>query len=542
MNDAGAADRLRAHYDRIRRIEREPLPPSIPALLEEVASAVPERVGLHFIADGARFTWGELLERVNRLANGLVALGVGPGSHVAVMAANVPAWPITWLALARIGAVCVPINARYTGRELRFAIDDAEVGHLVVAAEHLPTARGMPGGLSGLTVIVVGEGAGDGYAWESVLAGGDARFAPEREPTLDDLMNIQYTSGTTGMPKGCLLTQRYWLTCAKSHAAVDGLELGNILANNPFFYMTPQWLTLMAAFVRGTLFVATHRSGSKSMAWLREHRIEFCLFNRIIYDQPPSPLDRRHDLKKVCIYGFPKALHADLERRFGLRAREAFGMTEIGAGLFMPLEAGDMTGSGSAGLPGPFRECRIADPEGREVPAGQTGELLFRGPGMLQGYYRRPDANRAGFHGEWFRTGDLARRDAEGFIYIVGRIKDMVRRAGESVAAREVEEVLTQMPGIAEAAVVPVPDPVRGEEVKAYLRLEEGYAASDVPVEAVLDHCSRNLAVFKVPRYLEFRETDFPRTPSGKIRKAELVAEKPDLRTGSWDRVDGRMR
>lgn len=541
MSEVGAAHRLRDHHERVRRIEQEPLPLSIPALLEAAAAEVPDRPALHFISDGTSISYRTLVQKVNRLANGLTAIGVGPGSHVALLMANIPAWPITWLALARIGAVCVPINIRYTGRELRFAIDDAEVSHLVVADDHVPTVRTMPGGIGGLTTIVVGAATEGFLCWDDVLQTGSERFVPAREPSLDDLMNIQYTSGTTGLPKGCLLTQRYWLTCAKSHAAVDGLPLKNILANNPFFYMTPQWLTLMACFLRGTLYVASHRSGSKTMEWIRTHGIEFCLLNKIVFDQPEAALDRSHRLEKVCIYGFPKRLHADLEHRFGLRAREAFGMTEIGAGLFMPLEADFMTGSGSAGLPGPFRECRVADPEGREVAHGETGELLFRGPGLLLGYYRRPDANQDGFHGEWFRTGDLARQDADGFIYIVGRIKDMVRRAGESVAAREVEEVLAAIPGVAEAAVVPVPDPQRGEEVKAYLRLQEGLGADDVPVEAVLDHCGRNLAVFKIPRYLEYRTAEFPRTPSGKIRKAELAAEKPDLRVGSWDRVEGKQ-
>jgi acyl-CoA synthetase (AMP-forming)/AMP-acid ligase II len=200
-----------------------------------------------------------------------------------------------------------------------------------------------------------------------------------------------------------------------------------------------------------------------------------------------------------------------------------------------------MTGSGSAGLAAPFRECRVADMDGVTLPPDQVGELLFRGPGLLKGYYRRPDANASGFHGDWFRTSDLGRQDKDGFIYVVGRIKDMVRRAGESVAAREVEEVLTALPQIEEAAVVPVPDALRGEEVKAYIRLKEHVKPADLPFSVVLDHCDRNLAVFKVPRYLEYRERDFPRTPSGKIRKSELIAEKPDLRVGSWDRVEGHV-
>ena len=530
---------LQAYFNRAHQIESEPLPGNIGTLLATAAAEVPDKVALHFIANDQTFTYRALNEKVNKAANGLVALGIGYKTHVALMMPNTPEWPVTWLALARLGAVCIPINIRYTTRELQFAIDDAEVTHLVVDQQHLS----IVGELNGIpleSVLVTGKTKAGQLSWDDVVANGDTNFAPPHVPALDDLMNIQYTSGTTGLPKGCLLTQRYWLTCAKVHAGADGLEHQNILSSNPYFYMTPQWLTLMALFRRGTLFVATHRSGAKTMEWIRKYRIHFCLLSKIVFDQPPSPQDTENEITKIAVYGFPKHEHAELERRFNFVAREAFGMTEIGSGLFVPPEATHMTGSGSAGLAAPFRECRIADMDGRTLPTGEAGELLFRGPGMLQGYLRSPDANATGFHDDWFRTGDLARQDENGFIYIVGRIKDMVRRAGESVSAREVEQVLAELPQIEEAAVVPVPDPLRGEEVKAYIRLKEGVTPEDLPLSTILDHCSRNLAVFKVPRYLEYRTADFPRTPSGKIRKTELIAEKADLRAGSWDRVEGR--
>lgn len=239
------------------------------------------------------------------------------------------------------------------------------------------------------------------------------------------------------------------------------------------------------------------------------------------------------------MYGVRKEFHADIERRFDFVAREAFGMTEIGSGLFMPIEATDMVGSGSCGIPAPFRECRIADMDGNTLPQGEVGELLVRGPGILLGYYRKPEATAAAFHGDWFRTGDLFRQDERGYYYIVGRVKDMIRRAGENIAAREVEAVLCQLPEIAEAAAVPVPDDTRGEEVKAYIVLRPGLTPRDVPPERVIEHCSAGLASFKVPRYLEYRAS-LPKTPSEKIAKHVLKSESPDLRRGSWDRLESR--
>lgn len=155
----------------------------------------------------------------------------------------------------------------------------------------------------------------------------------------------------------------------------------------------------------------------------------------------------------------------------------------------------------------------------------------------MLGYYRKPEANAASYFGEWFRTGDLFRQDERGWFYIVGRLKDMVRRAGENIAAREVEAVLKNLPEVMDAAVVPVPDDTRGQEVKAYIVLQPDRRAGDLPIDAIFSHCERNLASFKVPRYLEFIDA-LPRTPSEKIAKGELIKSKEDLRVGAYDRVD----
>ena len=216
-------------------------------------------------------------------------------------------------------------------------------------------------------------------------------------------------------------------------------------------------------------------------------------------------------------------------------------MTELGSATFMPLEVEDMTGSGSCGMAGPFRECRVVDPHGNEVACGEIGELVVRGSGILRGYFGKPEATRDAFHGDWFRTGDLFRQDERGYFFIVGRVKEMIRRSSENIPAREVEAVLKDMPEIVEAAVVPVPDELRKEEVKAYVILQPGLTRTEVLPEAILTHARKYLAPFKVPRYLEYR-SEFPRTPSNKIRKPVLQQEKPDLRTDSWDGVDGVWR
>ncbi len=525
-----------------RRIESEPLPRNLGSLLDEASDAVPDRPVLHFIDSGETFTYRSLRAAVNRLANGLLSIGVRKGTHVGVMLPNIPEWPITWLAIARIGAVTVPVNTRYTGRELHYALDDGAADYLVIHESYLPVLAAVPQPLPRIEgrVIVAGSEAAGHRRWRDLVDPSGTELSLGDEPGPEDLLNIQYTSGTTGFPKGCLLTQRYWLQCAKTHADQDGRAYSRMLAPTPFFYMTPQWLTLMAFLTRGTLYVAARQSSSRFVEWLNRYRIDFCLFPAAAYKQPPSPIDRDNAIVRVSTYGFPKGAQADLEQRFDFVAREAFGMTEIGAGLFVPIVAADMTGSGSCGIAVPWRECRIADPEGNTLPTGEMGELLFRGPGMLKGYYRKPEATAAAFHGEWFRSGDLARMDARGYVTIVGRAKDMIRRAGENIAANEVEAVLGSLDGIAEAAAVPVPDELRGEEVKVYVVLQQGFTRETLPPELILRHCSANLASFKLPRFIEYRDAPLPRTASEKIAKPALVAEKDDLRKGSWDRVAGR--
>jgi crotonobetaine/carnitine-CoA ligase len=529
--------------ERRAQIENEPLPASVTALLDEAATAAPERIALDFFEDNEEISYASLRSRVNRLANGMARRGMRRGSHVGVMLPNISALPIAWLALARIGAVMVPMNIAYTPRELDYVVNDGDVDWLVIDKEYLETLAGMaqrPERLTDQRIIVVGGAAPGHLAWGDLVTGESDEVAANPAAALDDLLNIQYTSGTTGFPKGCMLSHRYWLTIAKVNARRDGRRFERLLAATPFFYMDPQWIMLMAFYQRATLFVARRQSASRFMEWVREYRINFCLFPQIVFKQPPSPLDRDNEIVRVNVYGLHKEIHAALEERFDLIAREAFGMTEIGSGLFVPIEATDMVGSGSCGTPSPFREVRIADPDGNTVPPGEIGELVVRGPGILQGYYNKPEATKAAFFGDWFRTGDLFRQDERGYFFIVGRVKDMIRRAGENISAREVESVLCALPEIAEAAAVPVQDATRGEEVKACIVLQPGLTREAVSPERILSHCAEGLARFKVPRYIEYVD-DLPKTASGKIAK-HLLKDAADPLAGCFDRVEGRWR
>lgn len=533
-----------AYEERRQRIEAEPLPENIGALIDAAAAEAGDALLWNFFESGETITYSGMRRTVNGLATKLVTLGISKATHVGVMLPNTAALPLTWLAIGRIGAVMAPVNVSYRERELAHVVNSADVTWLVAHKDCLPvidTAR-EAGQISipRSHVIVVGGGAEAGMpAWEELASEPRDTFEAPAEVGHDDLLNIQFTSGTSGFPKGCMLTQRYWISAGKVNAFRDGRSYRRILASTPFFYMDPQWLLLMTLYHRGTLYVAARQSTSRFMEWVRRYRIEFCLLPWVLHSQPDNPEDTDNEVIRSNIYGAPRDLHAKLEARYDLNAREAFGMTELGPTMFMPIEKSDMVGSGSCGVPCPFRECKIVDEQGRELPAGEIGELLVRGPGIMRGYYNNPQATAEVFSDGWFRTGDLFRKDDTGNFYIVGRKKDMIRRSAENIAAREVESVLNAVPMVAEVAVIGVPDPLRGEEVKAYVKLKDGFDRSDATVAAIIEGARKELAPFKVPRFYAFVD-DFPRTASLKIAKPQLSGGVADLRAGSFDRVENR--
>ena len=539
-----ADEYLAAWETQCREIEATELPANFSELLTRAATLYGDRKALHFIDNDQQLTYSELRAQVMRLAGSFEAEGIKKGTRVGVFLPNRIEYPITWLALACVGAVMVPTNTGNTGSELDYVYNDAGISYLIADKALLPAFEAMqkrPAALRDGNVVVVGDGSVGPYtAFEALMTEGDPNFVPTEQTFGNDLLNIQYTSGTTGFPKGCMQHQRYWIVLGSS-LSLMAPEVRSILTDHPYFYMDPQWQLVWCLYGGVTDYVAARMSSSRFWDRVRDHDIEWAWFPTPILKIPPAKADTEHPLKGFHAGAISEEATRVAEDRFGVPVRGAYGMTEIGAGTLVPREIRDDEILDTVGLRAPFREIRIVDGSGNEVSDGEAGELVVRGDGVFLGYFNKPEANKSSFYGDWFRTGDMFIRTENGYYKIVGRFKDMIRRSSENISAMEIEHVVSEIDDVEAVAAVPVPDDYRGEEVKIYVKLKPGLDKSACTPVMIIEHCRLRLAPFKVPRYVAYAES-FPYTPSVKIAKHKLIADVADLRLDSYDRDDDVWR
>jgi acyl-CoA synthetase (AMP-forming)/AMP-acid ligase II len=530
------ADVVRDWQRTLSEIEAKSLPASLPALVDRSAQLYGNRVAWSFFERGEHVTFTDAQQLSLRAAAALRKWGIHRGVNVAVMVENSPAFLIAWIALARLGAAIVPINTRYTSRELEHVLRLSQAKLLVVDIALLSVAEELQDRVDVIRegrVITVG-GPPSTSDWATALASTESMEIDDTAANLDDVVNIQFTSGTTGFPKGCILTQRYWVQAAVSWGEYLGNSVRNAILNQRLFYIDGQFLALACLYMGTTYHICSKPSAAKFGRWLREFQIDYCWYAEPLFKTPPEEGDMVGALRLIHIFGFAPANHAALERRYGAIARESYGMSECAPILIMPLDAEVMVGSGSCGLNAPLTELKIVGEDGKQVVQGDIGELLIKSPSMLRGYYGDGIATAQTIEDGWLKTGDLFRQDEEGFFYIVGRKKDMVRRNSENISCREVEEVIRQIPGVLEAAMVPVKDSMVGEEPKVYIQLQDGFSAANVTPKVIIDFCLKQLAPFKTPRYIEY-VNEFPLTESARVSKKAMIANVKDLRVGSFD-------
>ncbi|MVT55968.1 AMP-binding protein [Bradyrhizobium yuanmingense] len=500
-------------------------------------------IAIDIFERGERATYSEMDRRSDQCARALRCFGVRKGDHVAAMLPNRIEFPILWFACAKLGAVLVAINMRYTSNELEYVLSDAQAKFAIVDESVWPVLSAMdpwPHSLVKERVIVVGQPSNRAATTlDELLKGVD-----ESEATVDvrpdDLLNIQYTSGTTGVPKGCMLTHDYWGVQSYVYAHEDRQPYKTYLCWWPLFYVDGLVTLLRSYRQGGTLYVAQQLDLRHFVSWLKMYRIEWCALPKLILEA--ADLGSTY-LKEVWQSG---AWTAETIRRcrehFGVRVQSPYGMTEIGCGTtLITHERDELAGWGSVGIRAPFRALQLINEDGSPTPVGETGELWVRGRGIFNGYWNKPHANALSFEGEWFKTGDLFRCDALGFHWVVGRKADTIRRSGDNIPAREVEAVIRELPEVAEVAAVPVRDEGRGEEIKICVQLKEGVTPGDLPVERILEHALSRLAMFKVPRYIAFTPALPRTTSSNKVVKHELMNVADPL-AGSYDCQEKRWR
>ncbi len=522
------------------RVEAEPLPRSVYQHFENTASAYPDKEAWHFIDTETSRTWSQVLELVDRAAAALHLLGAREGDHVAIMATNIEEFPTLWLALARIGAAMVPVNARYSPIEVDYALTTSDAKFFLIEDELCSVLEKLVHkAIPNERLIIIGGKGPSGYTrWRSLVGAATGVISPVATPDPERVLNLQYTSGTTGFAKACMLPHSYWLICALTHHQIAATDLARMYANTSFYYMINQRMLVQAMFSGDCLVFPKTPTTSCFINHLVDYNLDYCTPLLGLMKQSERDKDRAHHVR-ISMSGLGDMSRGEqgaFHRRFHFPVQNIYGMTEYGVATYVPAhQIIELEDTGTIGFPAPFREVRIFDENGIPVASGEHGEICVRGTGMLKGYYGNKQATRDAFRGKYFRTGDIGWQDERGLFFLVGRSKDMVRRASENVPCVEVETALRLMPEIVEAAVIPVPDPVTEEEVKAYVQLKPGLTPENVPPEVIFAHCETRLAPFKMPRYLEYRLA-FELTETFRVQKKKLKSESDDLISGSFDR------
>ncbi len=529
---------------------------TIGEVFRRAAERYPAQDAMVFLEQGYRASYAELDQQVELAARGLLALGLQKGDHLALWCTNWPQWVLLQFASARVGVVLVTVNPGYRAAEFQYALHQSDARALALI-ERFKTSdyfqalheicpdvsRSAPGQLDSeqfpnlrWIISLAGSTPPGMIHWSQLLARGQTvspAALAEREAQLgpNDTINIQYTSGTTGFPKGAMLTHRNLLLNAYYVGQFQRLTASDrICIPVPLYHCFGCVLGSLCAVVHGATMVFPHESfqARETLAAIHQERCT------AIYGVPTmfiSQLEHEefahYDLKSLrtgIMAGSPcpiELMKRVTERMGADQITIAYGQTEASPVITQTCYDDPIRlRVGTVGRAIPGLEVKIVDPEsGRELPDGQPGELCVRGHVVMRGYYKLPEQTAQAIDPDgWLHTGDLSLREPNGYYRITGRLKDMIIRGGENISPREIEECLYRHPKLEEVQVVGVPDRKFGEEILAWIKLRAGQSATE---EEIRQYCRASLAHFKVPRYIKFVDV-FPLTVSGKIQKFKI--------------------
>ena len=484
------------------------------------------------VQGGKTWSWGDFDRAVLRAARMFTARGLKKGDRVAIMARNSDAHVLLLFALARIGAIMVPVNTEFGVTEAAYVLTHAGVSAILCSSDTLGVARAAAERIEPPPWFALIDGAREGVDDFFALLDSAPDIALPASASADDTCLIVYTSGTTGFPKGAMHSQRNFVTGGEAFVARVHLQPEDrLLTVLPLFHINALFYSLAGTLAAGACIVVVPRF-SASTFWQTAVDTRATVVNiieaigTILIARPRSEFRPGHGIRKL--YGARQNMVDTFRSEFHIpHLIGGYGMTEIPGVTCNPIDGPQKPGSmGPIGRhPDPARpwaQCRVVDDDGNGVGVDEVGELLVKTPIIMQGYYRDPEQTRAAFRDGWFITGDYVRRDADGYFFFVSRKKDIIRRRGENIAGAELDRVIGQHPSVFEVAAIAVPAELGEDEILAAIVLNPGMQAS---AEEIAEWCRARLAPMKVPRFYAFVDS-LPHTPTHKILKARLRADE----------------
>lgn len=503
--------------------------PLVPFVLERVAE-FPDHPAIICGVTGKTYSYAQLADAVRRVAAGLHAHGIRKGDVVGIVSPNMPDFPVVFYAVASIGAICSTVNPIATAEEIGAQFADSEALMIFTIPElHEKCSAAARLASTVREIVVFGEADG-ATPYRELFAHGDTPPIVAIDPA-NDVVALPYSSGTSGIPKGVMLTHRNIVANLQQMQAITEVidSDSRVLGVLPFFHIYGMVVVMGGALRQGACIVSLPRFDLEQvLKVLQEHKIRMAnVVPPIILAMAKHPLVANFDLSQLkYLFSGAAPLGAELasacQERLGLTVRQGYGLTETSPVTHFHPMAGEKVVLDSVGPSAPNTECRLVDPDtGLDCAPGERGELWMRGPQVMKGYFNKPEATAACMTDDgWFKTGDVAVVDEQGWYKIVDRVKELIKYKGLQVAPAELEALLLGHPSVADAAVIPVPDPDAGEIPKAFVVLRAPLTAAEI-----MSFIAERVSSYKKVRQVEFVDA-IPKSPSGKILRRVLVEQE----------------